>query len=125
MAYRIALLLAASLMTAAAPAKPLVEGLDHTPVAVRDLYDLYPDYLIDVDAEQALLAQAERAMRDDVIIGSSTSGLLPTRLQSGLKHPERFVVGHPFNPVYLMPLVEVCGGAQTSDLTKQRAAAFW
>ena len=77
------------------------------------------------DLKIRLLAQAEKAMRDDVIIGSSTSGLLPTRLQSGLKHPERFVVGHPFNPVYLMPLVEVCGGAQTSEKTKQDAASFY
>ncbi len=73
----------------------------------------------------ALLAQAERAMRDDVIIGSSTSGLLPSRLQSGLRRPERFVVGHPFNPVYLMPLVEVCGGTATSADTKTRATDFY
>jgi carnitine 3-dehydrogenase len=77
------------------------------------------------DLKIKLLAQAERVLRDDVVIGSSTSGLLPTRLQSGLKHPERFVVGHPFNPVYLMPLVEICGGDKTSDDTKQRAAAFY
>ncbi len=49
-------------------------------------------------------------MGPDTVIGSSTSGLLPTRLQAGLRHPERFVVGHPFNPVYLMPLVEIVGG---------------
>jgi carnitine 3-dehydrogenase len=77
------------------------------------------------DLKIRLLAQAESAMRPDVVIGSSTSGLRPTRLQSGLKHPERFVVGHPFNPVYLMPLVEVCGGEKTSDATKQRAMAFY
>jgi carnitine 3-dehydrogenase len=77
------------------------------------------------DLKIRLLAQAEAAMRPDVIIGSSTSGLPPTRLQSGLKHPDRFVVGHPFNPVYLMPLVEVCGGARTSQDTKDRAAAFY
>jgi carnitine 3-dehydrogenase len=77
------------------------------------------------DLKIRLLAQAEAAMRPDVVIGSSTSGLRPTRLQSGLKHPERFVVGHPFNPVYLMPLVEVCGGGMTSEETKQRAMAFY
>jgi carnitine 3-dehydrogenase len=77
------------------------------------------------DLKIALLAQAERALRPDVIIGSSTSGLLPTRLQSGLAHPERFVVGHPFNPVYLMPLVEVCGGEKTSAETKDRAESFY
>ncbi len=73
----------------------------------------------------ALLARAERAMRPDTVIGSSTSGLLPTRLQSGLRHPERFLVGHPFNPVYLMPLVEIVGGEKTSAEARQRAAAFY
>jgi carnitine 3-dehydrogenase len=73
----------------------------------------------------ALLGKADRAARPDVIIASSTSGLLPSRLQSGMAHPERFVVGHPFNPVYLMPLAEICGGAKTSAATKERAADFY
>ena len=77
------------------------------------------------DLKIALLAQAERALGDDVVIASSTSGLLPSRLQSGLRHPGRFVVGHPFNPVYLMPLVEIVGGRLTSDDARQRAAAFY
>src|SRR5882757_3973877 len=73
----------------------------------------------------ALLGKADRVARPDVIIASSTSGLLPSRLQSGMAHPERFVVGHPFNPVYLMPLAEICGGAKTSAATKERAADFY
>ncbi len=73
----------------------------------------------------ALLGKADRVARPDVIIASSTSGLLPSRLQSGMAHPERFVVGHPFNPVYLMPLAEICGGAKTSEATKERAADFY
>ncbi len=77
------------------------------------------------DLKIRLLAQAETAMRPNVVIGSSTSGLRPSRLQSGLRNPERFVVGHPFNPVYLMPLVEICGGEKTSAETKERAAAFY
>jgi carnitine 3-dehydrogenase len=77
------------------------------------------------DLKQSLLAEAEHFMGADVVIGSSTSGLLPTRLQAGLRHPDRFVVGHPFNPVYLMPLVEIVGGARTSVAAKQRAAAFY
>jgi carnitine 3-dehydrogenase len=63
----------------------------------------------------SLLARASRACRPEVVIASSTSGLLPSRLQADMAHPERFVVGHPFNPVYLLPLVELCGGAQTTD----------
>jgi carnitine 3-dehydrogenase len=72
-----------------------------------------------------LLSRASRAARTDVVIASSTSGLLPTRLQSSMQGPERFLVGHPFNPVYLMPLVEICPGAQTSAESCERAAAFY
>lgn len=50
----------------------------------------------------------------DVLICSSSSGLLPSRLQADLRHPERYLVSHPFNPVYLLPLVELCGGTLTS-----------
>src|SRR6201996_9221651 len=77
------------------------------------------------DLKIRVLAQIDRATRPDVIIGSSTSGLLPTRLQSEMAHPERLVVGHPFNPVYLLPLVEICGGDQTSDSTKTKAAELY
>jgi carnitine 3-dehydrogenase len=77
------------------------------------------------DLKIRLLAQASRAARPDVIFGSSTSGLLPSRLQTGMVRPDRFTVGHPFNPVYLMPLVEVCGGDLTSAETKSRAMEFY
>src|SRR5215218_1853790 len=72
-----------------------------------------------------LLARASSAAGTDVIIASSTSGLLPTRLQADMTHPERFTVGHPFNPVYLLPLVELCGGRQTAPQTLERAAAVY
>jgi carnitine 3-dehydrogenase len=77
------------------------------------------------DLKQSVLAAIDQAARPDVVIASSTSGLLPTRLQSAMARPERFVVGHPFNPVYLLPLVEVCGGERTSDAAKQEAIAFY
>src|SRR4051812_21587165 len=69
-----------------------------------------------------LLAAASRAARPDAVFASSTSGLLPTRLQADMVGPERFAVGHPFNPVYLLPLVEVCGGERTAPETVERAA---
>ena len=75
-----------------------------------------------LELKQQLFATASRVAGADVVFGSSTSGLLPTEMQREMAHPERLVVGHPFNPVYLMPLVEVCGGAQTSETTKQQAA---
>ena len=75
-----------------------------------------------LELKQQLFATADRVAGPEVVFGSSTSGLLPTEMQRDMSHPERLVVGHPFNPVYLMPLVEVCGGAATSDATKRHAA---
>ena len=72
-----------------------------------------------------LLAAASRAAAADVPIASSTSGLLPSRLQADMANPERFTVGHPFNPVYLLPLVEVCGGARTAPDAIERAAGVY
>ena len=77
------------------------------------------------DLKRALLAEASRAAPEDVVIASSTSGLLPSRLQADCAAPQRVCVGHPFNPVYLMPLVEVVGGDATSAETKERAASVY
>ena len=59
------------------------------------------------DVKAAVLAQIEAAASPDALIGSSTSGILPTTLQSTMSHRERLVVGHPYNPVYLLPVVEL------------------
>ena len=72
-----------------------------------------------------ILAEIDRAARPEAVIASSTSGLLPTRLAAGMERPERFVVGHPFNPVYLLPLVEVCGGVRTAPDAQDSAAALY
>jgi carnitine 3-dehydrogenase len=66
-----------------------------------------------LEVKRELLGQASRAADPEVLICSSTSGLRPTLMQASMHSPERIVVGHPFNPVYLVPLVEVCGGEQT------------
>ena len=79
----------------------------------------------DEELKQGLLAQASRAARPDTVFASSTSGLLPSRLQREMVNPDRFVVGHPFNPVYLLPLVEVCGGKDSSQSTIERAEAVY
>jgi carnitine 3-dehydrogenase / betainyl-CoA thioesterase len=75
--------------------------------------------------KRELLAAASRAAPADTVFATSTSGLLPSRLQVDMEHPERLTVGHPFNPVYLLPLVEVCGGRRTAPETVQRAAAVY
>src|SRR6202049_638476 len=61
----------------------------------------------------------------DVVIASSTSGLMPSDLQRDMVAPERFLVAHPFNPVYLLPLVELVGGAKTSPAAIDAAAEFF
>ena len=77
------------------------------------------------DLKIKLFAAIDKASRPDVIIASSSSGFLPSRLQSKCKNPERVIIGHPFNPVYLLPLVETVGGVKTSVEALERAAAFY
>ena len=78
-----------------------------------------------LDLKQSLHARIDAETAAGVIVASSTSGLLPTDLQARCRHPERLVVGHPFNPVYLLPLVEVLGGTRTSTDSVDRAMAFY
>ena len=77
------------------------------------------------ELKRELLARAGRAARADAVIATSTSGLRPTRLAAEMPRPEQLVVGHPFNPVYLLPLVELCAGERTTPETVQRAAAMY
>jgi carnitine 3-dehydrogenase len=77
------------------------------------------------DLKRDLLARASRAAPADTVFATSTSGLLPSRLQADMAGPERLTVGHPFNPVYLLPLVELCAGERTSPATLERAAAVY
>ncbi len=65
------------------------------------------------DIKAAVLAEIEAAAPVDTIIGSSTSGIKPSTMQATMTNPERLVVGHPYNPVYLLPVVEVVGGEHT------------
>jgi carnitine 3-dehydrogenase len=75
--------------------------------------------------KRELFARADRAAEPDAILLSSTSGLRPSLLQADMDRPGRLAVGHPFNPVYLLPLVEVCGGERTDRETLERAAAVY
>ena len=77
-----------------------------------------------LELKQRLLGEVSRHAAADVIIASSTSGLMPSDLQKDMTAPERFCVAHPFNPVYLLPLVEVVGGAKTSQATIDAASDF-
>jgi carnitine 3-dehydrogenase len=77
------------------------------------------------DLKRTLLARVDAAARPHVIIGSSSSGLLPTRFAADCTHPGRVLVGHPFNPVYLLPLVEVVAGAATDAASVDLAMALY
>jgi carnitine 3-dehydrogenase len=77
------------------------------------------------ELKRALLAEACAAAAPDVLIASSTSGLRPTALGAEMGRPERFLVAHPFNPVYLLPLVELCGGERTAPETIERARELY
>ena len=66
-----------------------------------------------LDVKRALYADIDAALPDDLVMSSSTSGLIMSELQAGFSNAARFVVGHPFNPPHLIPLVEVVGGADT------------
>jgi 3-hydroxyacyl-CoA dehydrogenase len=76
--------------------------------------------------QQKLYRQLDELLPPDVIIASSSSELKMSEIQAGAAaHPERCVIGHPFNPPHLIPLVEVVGGGKTSQQTIQRAMAFY
>ncbi len=79
-----------------------------------------------IDFKKKLYGQLDDLLPADVIIASSSSGLTMSEIQSACKsHPERCVIGHPFNPPHLVPLVEIVGGVKTSEETIQRVAEFY
>ncbi len=79
-----------------------------------------------IDFKQKLYGQLDELVPPDVIIASSSSGLTMSEIQKGAAtHPERCVIGHPFNPPHLIPLVEIVGGAKTSEETIRRATEFY
>ena len=79
-----------------------------------------------IDFKRTLYRQLDELLPADVIIASSSSGLTMSEIQSACeRHPERCVIGHPFNPPHLVPLVEIVGGAKTSEDTIQRAVNFY
>ena len=77
------------------------------------------------DFKIKLFAEMDQAAPPDAILASSSSGITMDVMQSACKHPERCVVGHPFNPPHIVPLVEVVGGAKTSEETIERAMSFY
>jgi 3-hydroxyacyl-CoA dehydrogenase len=77
------------------------------------------------DLKLALFERMDAMLNRNVVIASSSSGLLMSDVQAACRHPERVVLGHPFNPPHLIPLVEVIGGRRTSAETIQRTLDFY
>src|SRR5712675_2580397 len=118
---------------------PLLTQVGLSPGASRDRLTFSPDMsraLAEADWVQEnapgrpdfkikLFAQMDETTPPNSIIASSSSGITMDVIQSGCKRPERCVIGHPFNPPHVVPLVEVVGGAKTSEATIERAMAFY
>jgi len=77
------------------------------------------------DFKMKFFAEIDEATPIDSIIASSSSGITPSVIQSQCKHPERVLIGHPFNPPHIIPLVEVVGGSKTSPDAIQQALKFY
>jgi carnitine 3-dehydrogenase len=78
-----------------------------------------------LDVKRDLLAKISAVVPSDSLIATSSSGILISDIQDAAAHPERVVLGHPFNPAHLMPLVEVVGGRLTSEDAVEKALAFY
>jgi 3-hydroxyacyl-CoA dehydrogenase len=79
-----------------------------------------------IEFKRTLYKQLDELLHPSVIIASSSSGLTMSEIQSACEiHPERCVIGHPFNPPHLVPLVEIVGGTKTSEATIRRAEEFY
>ena len=78
-----------------------------------------------LEIKHALYRQIEDALEPDAIVSSSASGLTLTEMQAGWRDPKPLILGHPFNPPHLIPLVEVMGNERTAPQAVERAEAFY
>ncbi|MDX8533574.1 3-hydroxyacyl-CoA dehydrogenase NAD-binding domain-containing protein [Mesorhizobium sp. VK25A] len=78
-----------------------------------------------INIKHELFAAIEPALASDAVVASSASGLTLSEMQAGWKNPARFVLGHPFNPPHLIPLVEVMGNGRTADGVVEAAERFY
>lgn len=78
-----------------------------------------------LELKLGVLKEIEVACADNALIASSTSGFLPSKLQANMRHPERFLVAHPYNPVYLLPLVELVPGDKTQTHAVETASRLY
>ena len=100
----------------------IASTLEEAVVGVDVVQENTPEVL---ESKLGIFSRMDAAASPETVLLSSTSGLSMTEIQVGCVHPGRAVVGHPFNPPYLMPLVEVVGGEQTDQEAIDWAAEFY
>ncbi|WP_299024046.1 carnitine 3-dehydrogenase [uncultured Sulfitobacter sp.] len=106
------------------PAEGTVTFCDSIATAAQDAAFIVEAVPERVEIKHKVYAEIE-AVNTKGLIASSTSGIMPTDLQAGMAHPERLIVGHPFNPVYLLPLVELVAGKQTDPAHIETARGIY
>jgi len=106
------------------PAKGKLTFVSSIEEAVRDADYIQESVPERLDLKLRIFSEIEKYAKPDAMIGSSTSGFRPTQLAEGLRTPERLFVAHPFNPVYLLPVVEIVPSVRTSPAVVERASAF-
>ena len=93
--------------------------------AFTDVYFIQENGAEDLAQKHEMITVMEKFAPSEAIIASSSSGMSVTLMSEGAKHPERIIVAHPFNPAYLLPLIELCGGDKTSSETIESARKFY
>ena len=94
---------------------------DNLEEAVKDAIFVQECVTERLEVKRDVYARIQKVTGNGPVIASSTSALMPSDLQEGALYPDRILVGHPYNPSYLLPLMEICGGKQTSEEAKQYA----
>ncbi|TBW73735.1 3-hydroxyacyl-CoA dehydrogenase NAD-binding domain-containing protein, partial [Staphylococcus warneri] len=105
-----------------------IQNLTFTPhleEAVKDADHIQENVPEVEEIKDAVLKEIDFYAKPEATIGSSTSGIMPSELQKNLSHPERLVVAHPFHPVYILPLIEIVPGKQTSEENTIKAKQFY
>ena len=93
--------------------------------AFSGVYFIQENGAENLEQKHGMVAVMEKYMPPDGIIASSSSGFTASVIAEGAKHPERIIVGHPFNPAYLLPLIEICAGEKTSPDVIEKSREFY
>ena len=93
--------------------------------AVKDVDLIQENTPENIKIKKNVVMEISKWAKKNSIIASSSSGLLPTKIQNACINPERFIIAHPFNPVYLLPLVELVKGKKTEESYIKKSETFY